>query len=145
MTEQSETRRFHLGDVLSVTTGILVSPRRVAGVHELLDYLTGDTLMTHQLPRALEESRPDLLSQHPQLAGVTVPDDLDTEERVLVWLAGQVDRYGEELPVRPIPSTEHTRINPLDELAMNYPHLSVVPVVVSDHKISDGGGGERNV
>jgi hypothetical protein len=137
----AETRKFHLGDVLSVTTGRLVAPGHMPAVHELLDYLTGDVLMTHQLPRAVGECAPHLLRQHPQLAGVPLPESFDGEADVLAWLAEQVATYGEHLVVAPLPPEDHTRINPLTELAMNYPHLVVIPVV-RDDKIDDGGGGE---
>lgn len=47
-----EGKRFHLGDVLSITTGHLLSPRHMEGVYEILNHMTGDQLFTHQLPRA---------------------------------------------------------------------------------------------
>jgi hypothetical protein len=37
------TRAFHLGDILSVTTGCLVSPRGIAGVCDILNWMTGET------------------------------------------------------------------------------------------------------
>jgi hypothetical protein len=42
------TREFHLGDVLSITTGVLVSPRRMEGVSDILEFMTGSDLFTHQ-------------------------------------------------------------------------------------------------
>lgn len=37
-------KAFHIGDVLTVTTGRLVSPRHMYGVYEILNFLTGDRL-----------------------------------------------------------------------------------------------------
>jgi hypothetical protein len=136
----AETRKFHLGEVLSVTTGRLVAPGHIGAVHALLDFMTRDTLFTHQLPRAMRECRPELLRQHPKLAGVPVPEGFDGEADVLAWLAGQVATYGEFLVVSPLAAEDHTRVNPLTELAMNYPHLKVIPVVLDD-KISGEGQG----
>lgn len=45
------TRNFHLGDILSVTTGCLLSPRRMEGVYDILNFMTADNLFTHQLGR----------------------------------------------------------------------------------------------
>jgi len=40
--------------------------------------MTGDSLFTHQLPRAAEQSKPYLLEQHPQLQiSLFWPDKLD--------------------------------------------------------------------
>jgi hypothetical protein len=116
------TRPFRLGDVLSVTTERLVSPRHMEGVHEILDYLTGDTLFTHQLPRAMGECKPALLAQHPQLAEVQVPDDLGNSEdpvaEVADWLASQVEQYGEMLEISPLDPADHIRIHPVTGLGM---------------------------
>ena len=65
--------RFHLGDILTVTTGIFMCPTRMDGLYRILNHLTGDNLMTHQLPRAAEECKPWLRHQFPTLP-VTVPE-----------------------------------------------------------------------
>lgn len=59
---------FHISDVLTVTTGRLVSRRHMAGVYDILNFLTGDDLFTHQLPRAVQECEPWLKTQFPQLS-----------------------------------------------------------------------------
>ena len=58
---------FHISDILSVTTGRLVSTRHIDGVYDILNFLTGDDLFTHQLPRANRECEPWLRSQFPLL------------------------------------------------------------------------------
>ncbi len=67
MSDQTTPRAFHIGDILSVTTGIFVSPDGIGGLYDILNYMTGDDLYTHQLPRASQQCRPALLAQHPQL------------------------------------------------------------------------------
>jgi hypothetical protein len=129
------TRSFHLGDILTVTTDRLVSPRHMDGVYDLLNHMTGDSLFTHQLGRASDECKPHLLAQHPDLAGIEVPDfDAIRRDRVKAWvdewLARQVAQFGEYRDVTPMRPEDHTVINPLTELAMNYPNVTVVPVVL---------------
>ena len=41
------TKTFHISDILSVTTEVLLSTRRMEGVHD--NWMTGDDLFTHQL------------------------------------------------------------------------------------------------
>lgn len=126
-------KTFHLGDLLSVTSGSLVSPSHIGGVHALLDYMTGDTLFTHQLPRACDECKPALLAQYPFLAEVEVPDEFDGKYHVEAWLADLVALHGAKLEVRPLDRADHAHIDPISELGMMAPHMMIIPVVV------DGG------
>ena len=58
---------FELGDVLSVTTGRIVSSRHIDGVYAILNFLTGHDLSAEQLPRAADECEPWLRRQFPSL------------------------------------------------------------------------------
>lgn len=108
-------KEFHIGDILSVTTGCLVSPRHIGGVYDILNFMTGESIYTHQIPRVGREAAPVLLKQHPQLVEVDAtgvePDNFKS------WLAEQVKRYGEMLPVQPMTADEHESIDPMSELA----------------------------
>ena len=110
-----KTKKFHLGDVLSITTGRLVSPRHIDGVYDILNFMTGDNLFTSQLPRASDECKSHLLEQFPQLAEVDA-STVNTENHVQ-WLAEQVAKYGEEFEVKPIPKGAHQFKNPIAETA----------------------------
>lgn len=127
-----KARDFHLGDILSVTTGLLVSPRHIEGVYDILDWMTGDNLFTHQLPRAARECRDPLLRQHPDLADVQFPDEFDGKEHVEAWLAEQVERFGETRPVAPIDPERHLRIDPVDEMRMMRPDIAIDVVEIPE-------------
>lgn len=115
ITDQAHARDFHIGDVLSITGDKLVSPRLIEGVYDILNFMTGDNLYTHQLPRAMRECRPYLLQRHPQLADVD--ESTVTEETWRAWLDEQIARFGETLPVSPLPEHAHEVIDPMSELA----------------------------
>lgn len=106
------TRDFDLGDILSVTTGRLVSPRHMDGIYDILNHMTGDNLMTHQLPRALDLCQGPLLAQHPDLAGIVVPR-IRTEAECETWLVGMKEEHGETRPVAPL--AEYTGVDPIEE------------------------------
>jgi hypothetical protein len=108
------TRNFHIGDILSITDGHLVSPRLIAGVYDILNFLTGDNLYTHQLGRAMDECRPHLLTLHPQLA--SVDSSSVTGENWQAWLDDRVKEFGETLPVTPVPKGVHEVKDPIQEL-----------------------------
>lgn len=59
------TKQFHLGDVLSITTGRLVSPRHRDGAYEILNFMTGEKLNTIVLLGASDVCKPFLLRQFP--------------------------------------------------------------------------------
>jgi hypothetical protein len=113
-TQECQEKLFHLGDILSITTEKLVSPRLINGVYDILNFMTGDNLFTHQLLRACRECQPYLLEKHPQLKDV----DANTVDNGnwRKWLEEQVAVYGECLPVSPIPKSVRRRIDALEEL-----------------------------
>lgn len=106
------TKEFHLGDVLSVTTSRLVSPRHMDGVYAVLNFMTGDNLFTHALPRARDEMAPVIFDQHPQL--MVVDTSGVTTENWRGWLDEQVAKFGEKVTLTAAPA-EHLALNPLDE------------------------------
>ena len=128
-------KMFHISDVLSVTTGFMVSSRSIEGVYDILNFLTGDDLYTHQLPRASHECEPWLATQFPKLMR-SVPamrgwldkltsDLQDAPEenslRALVvqaWVEEVRLAYGlpEMLPVYEMGEDMHTHIDPVEEL-----------------------------
>lgn len=110
-----KTERFHLGDVLSITTGRLVSPSHMDGVYRICTHLAGEPVWTHQLPRVAREAAPHLLAQFPKLSAIT-GDDV-TGENCAAWLAARVAEVGEWLDVAPMSADQHESIDPLSELA----------------------------
>ncbi|MFB4265337.1 hypothetical protein [Nonomuraea sp. GTA35] len=130
----TETRDFHIGDILSITTGLLVSPTHIDGVYRILNWMTGDNLFTHQLPRASEECAGPLLAQHPDLADIETPEEFNSKEDVLAWLAEQVARFGETRPVTPLHPDDHTRIDPLDEFRIIAPDVPIIPIDLRDDR-----------
>lgn len=56
---------FKLEEVLSAVKGVLLC--KIGKVYEVLDFLTGDNIYTHQLPRVARTCEPHVLKQHPFL------------------------------------------------------------------------------
>ncbi len=126
-----DVRRFSLGAVLSVTTGRLLAP--MAELYDLLNFMTGDNLMTHQLSRASDECAPVLLGRHPRLRDVVVPDELDGWEDVERWVASQAERLGARVTVATLDPDDHTRIHPLTELVMMAPNMPIIAIDPEGH------------
>ena len=112
------SKPFHLSDVLSITTGIALSTTGeypIDGVYKLLNFMSGESLYTHQLPRVCAEAAPILLRQHPQLAEADASGV--TPENCRAWLAEKIMKYGEWFDVTPMTRDDHEYREPLSELA----------------------------
>lgn len=112
---QQQTKYFHIGDILSITTGKMVSPKGMDGIYKILNYMTGENLYTHQLPRAMRACAPYLLQQHPQLASVVTVNSEINEFNYKLWLFEQIGIYGKELPVKPLPKGQYQAMHPVEE------------------------------
>lgn len=93
--------KFHIGKVLSVVGDRLIAPNQITGVYEIMDFLSGASLFTHQLLIYRDACRAELLRQHPQLA-----DWDDSEVRRDNWgihVQRAIEKYGAYLEISPIP------------------------------------------
>lgn len=102
MRQEPRTRQFPLRVVLSVTTGrLLTEPKGphnngIGDLYEILNWITGDNLFTHQLPRAERAAMPWLLKCFPELAPATAAlpsldrwlklDQTGGQEGIEMWL-----------------------------------------------------------
>jgi len=111
------TKRFHIGDLLSVTTERLVSPSHMDGIYAVVDWMTDVPHFTHQLPRAANVCKPHLLRQHPWLAEITIPESITDEATLRAFLEMVSARYGEHHEVQRIPEGEYVAQDPLAEMA----------------------------
>lgn len=121
----STTKAFHLGDILSITHDRLVSLRHMEGVYDICNFLTQDSLYTHQLVRVHAECKAHLLALHPQLNQIAKVTDAEILAMPLErskpaewwkrWLETQVAQYGEYLDVTTIPDGIHEYKDPIEE------------------------------
>lgn len=126
---------FHLGDILSVMSGRLLSPNGVAGVQKLLNYLTDDSIMTHQIPRALTACGPILRKRYPGLAAIPIPvaGEFKTENDLVLWLAGEAAAHGGYThAVQPLEPEIWQYRNPLEELTDVLPAEKIIVVQMND-------------
>lgn len=133
MTDTPETRTFDLGTVLTITTGILMTDFN--NIYKILGWMTGESLMTHVLPRAGRVCEGPLLEQHPRLAEVTgLPDDLpSTKEAISEWLTEIEQVYGNEFEVAPLPAGMWDSRDPIAEaVEMRGGTDGIVVAVVDD-------------
>jgi hypothetical protein len=120
-----ETKQFSVAQILTITHGRLLC--HIGGVYEILNWLTGESLMTHQLPRASRESEDWLRQQFPDLVEIDVESvSIAGQEDVDTFLASLADQYGTFREVTPLPPGDHTSIDPISELKMMRPDMPII-------------------
>ena len=103
----ANSHRFHIGDVLSVTSEIMVSPRGVSGLRGILAFMTNtggpdDTSITDTGCLALvPRCKAELIKQYPWLS--EIEDSHVTKENVEMWKQEIIRKHGEYLEVTPLP------------------------------------------
>ena len=111
------TKEFPAGAVLSVVIDRLVSENHIEGVYEVLNWMSGESLYTHQLPRVGAEAKPLILALHPELVDAVDEANRVDGENWRDWLGIWKLRYGDMITVPKMTIAEHERIDPLSELA----------------------------
>jgi hypothetical protein len=106
---------FNTNDILSVVTGRLMGD--IGGVYEVLNWMTGENLFTHQLPRVRQEGAPVIVARHPHLQEAIEESAEVTPDNWKTWLSTWTDRYGPQIAVPTMNNEQHERIDPMSEAA----------------------------
>lgn len=112
-----KTKSFPIAAVMSTVTGILVSEDGIGCVYEVLNWMTGESVYTHQIPRISHEARPVMLALYPDMQAAIDEAEQVNGQNWREWLATWERRYGAEIAVPIMNIAEHERIDPLSELA----------------------------
>lgn len=110
------TKEFPIDGVLSVVTDLRLV-HDVGVIYEILNWMTGESLFIHQLPRVGREAVPIILALHPALRRAVEESEQVTPDNCLEWIAAWKARYGETLAVPKMTIADHERIDLLSELA----------------------------
>ena len=129
-----KTECFDLRVLLSITTERLLintigpNDNGIKDIYEILTWMTGETVWTHQLPRFGGECKPWLLKWFPELSIVGEVKEMkrldklcendNGEEGVELWLSTLPKKYNlkAEYDVPKIPEDSHQSKNPFSEI-----------------------------
>lgn len=111
---EKNSKQFDLGAILNITTGILFTS--MGDVYEVLNYLTGDSIFIHQIPRVMDAAKPYVLSLHPELEGVGVGVAINSFEDAKAFVDEQKKIYGNKLSLTPMSKTDgYSHVDPIEE------------------------------
>lgn len=118
----AETKAFHTTAVLSVVTGRLIAPagcdgNGIDGVYEVLSWMAGESVYTHQIGRFAQEALPVILAARPDLSKTIDEAKTMTADNWQEFRDRWIERYGETIEVPKMSEDDHERIDPLSELA----------------------------
>lgn len=105
--------KFTTGEIISAGTGKLCCS--MDRVYAIYNYLTGDNLFTHQLPRAYRACEAHVRKACPWLDKINA--DECNAENWQAWLAGVVSLYGDTHELQQMPHGEWFKRNPVEEAA----------------------------
>jgi hypothetical protein len=108
-------RAFPTADVIGTITGRLLG--KIDGIYQVSEFMCGEPVWTHQLPRVGKEIAPVVLRQHPHLAPVIQESEAVTPDNWQGVLAGWIARFGDTIMLKPMKHDDHQSIDPLSELA----------------------------
>ena len=98
--------------IISCETGKLLG--EVGQMYQFLDWMTGDKLFTHQLPRAMRFCKPFLEEQFEWLKDCKGEEI--TPENALEYLDHQIALHGETVEVNSLPEGVWMKKDPMVEL-----------------------------
>lgn len=111
-------KEFPTPDVLSTITGRLIG--KIDGVYQVLSWMTGESVFTHQIPRIGREAVPVILAAHAGLQSAIDEAEQVNPQNWQKWRDTWVDRYGPTIAVPKFTATTHERIDPLSEAAEHF-------------------------
>ncbi|MEO9231534.1 MAG: hypothetical protein ABI216_21650 [Devosia sp.] len=101
---------------------------KIGGVHQVLNWMTGEPVFTHQLPRICREAVPVMLARMPELQSAIDEAEQVTGENYLEWLERWTKRYGLVIAIPKMNHTEHERIDPMSEAAQHFAPDNIIVV-----------------
>lgn len=110
----SEAKDFTIGAAASITTGILLCDN-FGEVHELMEWLAGFPIWTHQIPRLSNELRALALVQHPGLPTKETIGEVNRDNNWPTILADIERRLGPKLAFKKGDGNLAERRNPIEE------------------------------
>jgi hypothetical protein len=108
--------KFSIGAILNAYDGRLLTT--MDDVYKVLSFMTGEVLFTHQLPRAIEQCRPEIARQLTWLESLEMKtlqgeltnllnDQVDVRKIIDGWLADCATAFGAEHELQPLVIQDH--------------------------------------
>ena len=108
------TKAFPTLDVLGATSGFLLAD--MGGIYQVLNFMTGQDLFTHQLPRAMESAREAYIYFNPAMIPFFAEIKKMAPEQIVAARDFWLMKYGPTLDVPLIAPDKYEAKDPISEL-----------------------------
>lgn len=98
---KNNEKTFNLGSILTITTGRLFT--EMDNVYEILNFLSEESIYTHQIPKVMKIAQQYVLDKCPQLNGVGQDIVINSFDDAKKFLNSQEDILGNCFSLTPIP------------------------------------------
>lgn len=103
--------KFTTGEIITAGLGRLCCPMK--DLYKVMNFLTGENLFTHQLPRAFHACTKWVQEQHPWLAQLDLSKC--NKDTVHEWLSDAESKHGKQHELNPLPKDQWHFIDPIQE------------------------------
>ena len=124
----SETKTFPTVDVLTTITGRMLRKGGLDGVCAVLNWMTGESVFTHQLPRISREARALLVANWSEIAEAVRDSERIDASNYREYRATWEARLGPTIDVPRFTAETHEFIDPISEAAEYFPPERMVVV-----------------
>lgn len=124
----TETRSFPIEVILSGTHRHMLC--EFSKVHEFIEFVCGEPVWTHQLPRVFPSVREGVLKQHPQLAQFS-PEGCNGDNWQEYVRRGR-EMFGASLEIEHCSASGYEPIHPLDEQNLQGKEVITITMPESD-------------
>lgn len=121
--------KFTTGEIISAGLGKLACD--IEGMYKIMNFLTGDNLFTHQLPRAFLACEAWVIAQHPWLK--ELDESACNPETWRAWLDDAEARFGKTHELQPLPEGRWRSVDPIREaIELMEDKTKVIPVIIPE-------------
>ena len=120
-------KAFPTEAVISTASGFLLCD--IGEVYKVSEYMAGEPVWTHQLPRVGREIAGVIRARHPELAATLDECQQITPENYAEMRDRFIARHGPTIEVSPMTTDQHESRAPISELAEIVPPDRIIPVV----------------
>jgi len=104
--------KFSTLTIVSMITGKMLGS--IDDAYRILDFMTDDSIFTHQIPRAQKVCGEELKKQFPQFAAIR-PQEINTANAADFSL-NLIENFGAEFDVSPLPAGVWQKRDPIEDL-----------------------------
>ena len=109
-----EKRTFDFATMISIISGRMFTS--MEKLYDALNFLTQETIYTHQIPKILPPSAKHILKTYPELEDIGKDVIINSEEEAERFIKSLSQIFGNEFTLEPMSDEEYSHTDPFEDL-----------------------------